>query len=141
MQLGPPVNQRRGRVPGRTPPPWSGCGACASATPAISNPSQRSKTKFEAFTLFRQRPDRDFLEKHDVVVAVILQADIAFEWTRPSLRLKAERLGTHGLTFGVIRYFDAIQKDDGMRTVQRDLHRVPLGAGFAGPGQSFGLRI
>jgi hypothetical protein len=29
--------------------------------------------------LFLQFPDRDFLEKNNVVVAVILQADVAFE--------------------------------------------------------------
>src|ERR1017187_997810 len=82
--------------------------------------------------LLRQRSDGDFLKENDVVVAMIPEADVAFQRTRTSLRLEAELPGRHGLAFRVIGYFDAVQVDDGVRSVQRDLHGVPLGTGFPG---------
>lgn len=91
--------------------------------------------------LLRQRSDGDFLKENDVVVAMIPEADVAFQRTRTSLRLEAELPGGHGLAFRVIGYFDAVQVDDGVRSVQRDLHGVPLGTGFSGPRQGIGLGI
>src|ERR1017187_807572 len=54
--------------------------------------------------------------ENDVVVAVIPEADVAFQRTRTSLRLEAEIPGRHGLAFRVIGYFDAVQVDDGVRS-------------------------
>src|SRR4029077_13559056 len=82
--------------------------------------------------------NRNFLEKYDVVVAVILQSKPSFVGTRPALRFEIELLVGHGLSLGIVRDFYAIQFDDGVRAIERDDHSVPLGAGLTGKGQGFG---
>ena len=58
--------------------------------------------------LFLQRLHRDFLEKHDVVVAVILQPDITVVRARTALRFEVKFPLGHGIAFGVVRHFHAI---------------------------------
>ena len=89
----------------------------------------------------RERSDGDFFEEDDVVVAVILQADVAFVGAAAVLRFEIEFAIGHGAAFGVVGDADAVDLDDGARAVERDDHRVPLGAGLAGRGQRLGERI
>src|ERR1035441_10801002 len=78
-------------------------GTCASSTIALSasrlpatTPPVRIKSRREgrlfmwnSFSLL-ERLDGNFLKEHDVVVAVILQPEIAESRTRPTLRLARE---------------------------------------------------
>src|SRR5713101_6801376 len=82
-----------------------------------------------------QRLNADFLEKDDVVVAVILQADVALERARAMLRLEIEFALRDGLAFGVVGDGDIVKHHNGARSIEGDEHGVPLGAGLAGLGQ------
>src|SRR5207245_2326160 len=88
-----------------------------------------------------QRLDADFLEKDNVVVAVILQAHIALVGARAALRFEIIFVFGDGLALGVIGDGDIIENDDGARAVEGDDHGVPLGAGLAGFGQRLGERV
>src|SRR6516165_301763 len=80
----------------------------------------------------------DFFEKDDVVVAVILQADIALVGTTAALRLKIELARWNRLTLGVVGDFFAIEFDDGMRAVEGNDHGVPVRPGLARFGERLG---
>src|SRR5258708_2744731 len=97
-------------------------------------PSAPLQNKAKIEFLLLQLLDRDFLEVHDIGFAVILQADVAFQRPRAMLWLKVELALRHRVTFGVVRDFYAIQDNDSVRSVECDLHRVPLGTGLAGLG-------
>ena len=56
-----------------------------------------------------QRLQRDFFEKDDVVVAVVLQADVAFVGAAAVLRLKIKFSRGNGLAFGVIGDFHVVE--------------------------------
>src|SRR5437879_6070141 len=92
------------------------------------------KLKWKLRALLLEHLYGNFLEENDVFVAVVLQADVAIVRTRPALRLEVELFGRDWVTLGVIRDLHAIEKDYRVRSVQRDLHRVPLGARLAGAG-------
>src|SRR5271156_2083688 len=83
----------------------------------------------------------DFLEKYDVVVAVILQSDVAFVGTPSALRLEIEFFVGHRLAFGVVGDLYAVEFDDGVRAIEGDEPRIPFGAGLAGFGHRLGQRI
>src|SRR5713226_4772911 len=85
-----------------------------------------------------KRLQRYFLEKNDVVVAVILQAHVAFVGTAAALGLEVKLFFGNGLALGVVGDFYVVEDDDGMRAVEGDEHGVPLGAGFAGAGERLG---
>src|SRR5262249_34551223 len=55
----------------------------------------------------------DFLEKHNIVVAVVLQANPTLVRPRASLWFKIEFAGRHWLTLGIVGHFYSIQFDDG----------------------------
>src|ERR1700687_5798294 len=78
-----------------------------------------------------QRLDTDFLEEDDVIVAVILEADVALVGPRAMLRLKIELALGHRLAFGVVGDGDVIEDHDRAWTIKRNEHGIPLGTGFA----------
>src|SRR6266849_2441364 len=88
-----------------------------------------------------QRLNADFLEKDDVVIAVILEADVALERARAMLRLEIEFALGDGLAFGVVSDGDVVKHHDGARSIEGDEHGVPLGAGLAGFGERLGERV
>src|SRR5947207_15882393 len=78
-----------------------------------------------------QRLDADFLEKDDVVVAVILEADVALVGASAPLRFEIEFALGNGLALGVVGDVYIVQEDHGVGAVQCDDHSVPFGAGLA----------
>src|ERR1700730_8289857 len=82
-----------------------------------------------------------FLEKDDVVVAVILQAHVAFVGATATLRLEVKFFLGNGLVLRGVGDIDVVEDDHGVRAVESDEHGVPLGAGLAGAGQRLGQRI
>ncbi len=88
-----------------------------------------------------QRFYRDFLEEDYVVIAVVLQANVAVGWPWAALRFEIEFLFGHGLALGVVGDFDVVDCDNRARAIERDLHGVPLGAGFARFSKRFSERI
>src|SRR5204863_8195789 len=88
-----------------------------------------------------QRLDADFLEKDDVVVAVILEADEALVGASAALRFEIEFALGNGLAFGVVRDGDIVKNNDGARAVERDDHGVPLRTGLTGLGERLGQGI
>src|SRR6266404_1398598 len=91
--------------------------------------------------ILMQRLDADFLEKDDVVFAVILKADVALVGACAVLRLEIEFALGDGLAFGEVRDFYAIELNDGVRSVQRDDHGVPFRTGLAGFRERLGERV
>src|ERR1700674_3034871 len=89
-------------------------------------------------TLFVQFFQGNFLEENNVVVAVILQAKIAFEGPWPTLWFKIKFPIWYRIAFGIVRNFHSVENHDAVRTVQSYLHRVPLRSRLA--GLSEGLR-
>src|SRR5207245_4014551 len=79
--------------------------------------------------------------KDDVVVAVILQADVTLVGARATLGLEIEFFRRNGLAFCVIGDSGAVEDDDRARAIERDEHGVPFGAGLAGPRQRLGERV
>src|SRR6266480_367437 len=102
--------------------------------------ARNSEPKTENSKLL-QRLDADLFEKHNIVVAVILQADVALLGASAMLRLEIEFALRDGLAFGVVGDGDIVEHDGGARTVERDDHGVPLGTGLAGFGERLGQRI
>src|SRR4249920_1070171 len=100
-----------------------------------------TRDNFLTLAKLLQRLNRNFFKKYDVVVAVILQPKPSFVGTPPALRFEIELLVGHGLSFGIVRDFYAIQFDDGVRTIECDDHTVPLRAGLTGEGQRFGKGV
>src|SRR6266481_1429252 len=88
-----------------------------------------------------QRLDADFLEKDDVVVAVILEADVALIGANAGLRFEIEFALGDGLAFGVVGDGDVVENDDRARAIERDDHGIPLGTGLAGFGERLGQRV
>src|SRR5437899_1002636 len=88
-----------------------------------------------------QRLDADFLEKDDVIVAMILEADVAFVGTSAALRFEIEFAFGNGLAFGVVGDGDIVENNNGARAIERNDHGIPLGTGLAGLGERFGQRI
>src|SRR5882762_1561964 len=88
-----------------------------------------------------QRLDTDLFEKHNIVVAVILQADVALVGANAMLRLEIEFALGDGLAFGVVGDVDTVEHNGGARTVERDEHGIPLGPGLAGFVGRLGQRI
>jgi len=80
--------------------------------------------------LFFQHLERDFLEIYSV--SVVLQADVAFVRARSALWLEIEVPRWNRVAFFIFRDLHAIQNDDRSRTIQCDLHCVPLRTGLAG---------
>src|SRR6266853_5133541 len=106
-----------------------------------SNPKEPGTTlKTENWKL-SQRLDADLFEKHNIVVAVILQADVALVGANTMLRLEIELAFGDGLAFGVVGDGDIVENNGGVRTVKGDDHGVPLGPGLAGFGEGLGQRI
>src|SRR5579864_7240729 len=91
--------------------------------------------------LLVQLLDRDFLEEHDVFVAVILQADVAFQGSRAAMGFKIELSLRYRIAFGKVGDFDAVQHDHCVWAVQGDLHGVPLRPWFPRFGQGLCQRI
>src|ERR1035438_5993174 len=129
-------------------------GTCASSTIALSasrlpatTPPVRINSRREgrlfiwnSFSLL-ERLDGNFLEEYDVVVAVILQPEIAQSRTRATLRLEAELPLRHGIAFLIVRHLDSVQHHDRAWTIQRDLHRVQLRPRFPCLRQRFSQRV
>src|SRR2546430_16833567 len=101
--------------------------------PVRSDPSSFSLAKLPQNQLL-QRLDADFLEKDDVVVAVILQANPAFVRTAAALRLEIEFAFGNGLALGVVSKFDSVEVEDSMRAIEGDDHGGPFGAWLCGVG-------
>src|SRR6202022_4044496 len=93
------------------------------------------------FVLLLQDPDRDFLEKHNVVIAVVLQADVTLLRARSALRFKFEFLGRHRSSLSEISDSHAVQHHNRVRPIESDFHGVPLRPGFARTSQRLGERI
>src|SRR5436309_9899672 len=87
-----------------------------------------------------QRPDCDFLKVDHVLVAVILQSDIALVRSAPAVRFVGLLLVRYGLAFCVVGHLDAVHDDDGSRSVERNFHRVPLPR-LLGASQCLGKRV
>src|SRR4249920_2341350 len=100
--------------------------------------SLNTRDNFLTMAKLLQRLHCNFFEKDDVVVAVILQPKPTFDGTSATLRFEIKLLVGNGLSFGVVRNLDAIDFDEGMRTIKGDDHGVPLGTGFSGEGQRLG---
>src|ERR1043165_9995144 len=83
----------------------------------------------------------DLFEEDDVVLAVVLQADVAFIRTGAAHGLEIEFDLRRLFTFGVVGHFYAIEHHHCVRAVESDFHGVPLGAGLAGTGQRLRYRI
>ena len=58
--------------------------------------------------LLWKRLDRHFLEKDNVVVAMVLKSEVAFVRPRTTLRFEIKLLLGDGLAFGVVGHFNAI---------------------------------
>ena len=80
---------------------------CTKPPDRINCKSEHSKIELPTRS-FLQHLDCDFLEEHDVVVAMILQADVAFLRTRPALRFKVEFSGGDRITLGELGHFHAV---------------------------------
>src|SRR5580704_16711409 len=104
-------------------------------------PTSRRFNRRTRTELFLQHLERNFFEKYDVILTVILEADVAFLRTRPTFRLKREFLGWHRIALGELRHFHPVQHDGRVRAIQRDFHGVPLRPGFTRMGQRLGHRI
>src|SRR5579871_2560253 len=83
--------------------------------PAAAEPARKNclREEFEFMTwnppnLLFQRLDGHFLEIHDVVVAVILQSDVAENRTASALRFVIQFLRRHRIAFLIIGDLDAI---------------------------------
>src|SRR5580704_9496046 len=76
--------------------------------------------------LLLERLDRYFLEENDVVITVILQAHVAEVGPRTALRLEIELARGHRIAVLVVGDFHAVQSHDRARSIQRDVHGVPL---------------
>src|SRR5713101_3342708 len=85
-----------------------------------------------------KRLQRYFLEENDVVVAVILQAHVAFVGAAAALGFKVELFLGHGLALGIVGDLHIVEDDDGVRAVKSDEHGVPLRAGLARTGERLG---
>ena len=110
------------------------------AAPFSLGGRRKSGISVATFHLF-QRLDADFLEKDDVVVAVILEADVALVGASAPLRFEIEFALGNRLALGVVGGFYIVQEDHGVRAVQCDDHGVPLGTGLARLGEGLGERI
>src|SRR5690606_9224093 len=75
--------------------------------------------------LSSQFPHAHFFEVDRVVVAVVLEADVAFGGARTAVGLPLLLLRRHGVAFPVIRHQFAVDRDYRAVAVERDLHRVP----------------
>src|SRR5437667_8114587 len=84
--------------------------------------------------------DGDLPEVDHVVVAVVLKAEVALVGAASPIGLVGLFLGRHGLAFGIVRDLDAVHHDDRARSIQRNLHGVPL-ARLLRASQGFGERI
>src|SRR5271155_3639263 len=123
-------------------------------------PSLRSATKFphsrpepkvrrlqETLLRFRrryvlvQRCYRNFLEKDDVVIAVILQPDETKIGARAALRLEIEFARRDRVAVCVVGDLHAVEHHDGTWAVEGDIHDVPLRAGLPGFGERLGQGI
>src|SRR5205807_10463870 len=82
-----------------------------------------------------QRLDADVLEKDDVVVAVVLEADVPLVGASAAMRFEIEFALGNGLAFGVVGDGDIVENNDGARAIERDDHGVPLGTGLAWFGE------
>src|SRR6266700_1817890 len=93
------------------------------------------------FRVLLQFPDSNFLEKHYVIVTMVLQTDIAFERSASTLWLEIELFLGHWTAFGVVRNLHAVQNNDGMWPLQCNFHGVPLWARFSRLSQWFCERV
>src|SRR6266702_4538666 len=91
--------------------------------------------------LLLQGPDRDFLEEDDVVHAVVLEPEVPLAGTWAALGLEVELTRRHRLAFRVVGHLHPVDQDHRSRSVEGDLHRVPLRAGLAGTGEGRGQGI
>src|SRR5258708_7585505 len=58
---------------------------------------------------------------------MILQADEAGVWTRSSVRImRCSGLRGHRLSLGKVRDLYTVEINDGARSIDRDVHRVPF---------------
>src|SRR5579871_394848 len=89
-----------------------------------------SYSSISSADLLLQWLDRHFLEKYDVVVTVILQADPSEVRPWPALWFKVKFPLGDGITIFVIVDLYAVEHDEGARTVECDVHRVPLRTGL-----------
>src|SRR4051794_23049002 len=84
----------------------------------LSYASEQSRVTSSArASLFLQWLDCHFLEEHDVVVAVILQAEPSIHRTGSVLRLKVELPVRHRIAFFEVSDFLSIQHNDCPRPV------------------------
>src|ERR1700734_942764 len=67
--------------------------------------------------LFLQRLDCHFLEKYDVVVAVVLQSDPAKTRPRPALRFEVKFAVRHRIAVFIIRDLNAVEHNNRARTI------------------------
>jgi len=95
-------------------------------------------TSPEICTLFCQLFDCNFFEEHNVMLTVVLKAEVTFYGSQTAKWFVVKFSRRHSVTFVEISDLCAVEKYDGVRTIQGDFHRVPFRPGFAGPGQSFG---
>src|SRR5271167_270947 len=116
----------------------------APAAPAVM-PINLRREKCLSFMislqLFFQHLDRDFFEEYYVIIAMILQADVAILRARSALRLEVEFLGGYGIALSEISHLHPVQNDNGVRAIQGNFHGVPLRSGLAGTRQWLGERV
>src|SRR6266850_4220903 len=70
--------------------------------------------------LLRQRFHRDFFEKHNVIVAMILQAHVPFTGSSPALRLEVKLAFGNRLALRVVRDLHTIQNHRRVGAVESD---------------------
>src|SRR5258708_38845025 len=80
---------------------------------------------------------RDFFEINNVVLTVILDTEIPAVRAPSPLWLIIELPIRHGLSFAVIRHLHPVHKYDGSRSLEADIHRIPLGPRLPRLGQGF----
>src|SRR5580704_3939332 len=91
--------------------------------------------------LFFQHLNCDFLEEYYVIVAVILQADVAVLRARSTFGLKLKLLWRNRIALGEIGDLYTVQHDNRVRAVQSNFHGVPFRSRFAGSRQWLGERV
>src|SRR5579871_234388 len=133
-----PAGRARATVRKAAAPPRNSRLDCIKTSYSDSILLNRNYIAAAAPVLFAQLLNRHFFEKYDVVIAMVLQAEVAFERAAATLRLKIELARGNRLAFGVVGDLNPVDGDHSVGPIERDLHGVPFRAGLEGLGQRLG---